>query len=198
MLQTLPEHPTKIRSSPALRVVTLCWLFSALIAGETGALHELPMPVVQGILLLLTLMILAAFRSWPTFREWVLNCDPRILISFHLSRFVGIYFLFLYSQAALPYGFAMLAGYGDIIIASTALLLLCMPSQKKSFGSMLTIWNVCGLFEIVVVLISAARIEFANPDSMRAWSALPLSILPTFVLPLLIASHLFLLLRRGR
>jgi hypothetical protein len=39
-----------------------------------------------------------------------LNLDVRWLVALHLCRFVGFYFLWLYSSGELPYAFAVPGG----------------------------------------------------------------------------------------
>ena len=50
-------------------------------------------------------------------------------------------------------------------------------------------WNVLGLFDILMVLAIAAQTALADPGFRHAFATLPLSLLPTFVVPLVIASH---------
>ena len=40
--------------------------------------------------------------------------DLRLLVLYHLTRFVGVWFLVLYSRGELPYAFAVPGGWGDI------------------------------------------------------------------------------------
>ena len=44
----------------------------------------------------------------------------------------------------------------------------------------------------------AARLAAADPSSMRALLRLPLSLLPTFLVPLLIATHVWIFVRLAR
>jgi hypothetical protein len=48
------------------------------------------------------------------------------------------------------------------------------------------------------VVVTAARLGLADPASMAALLRLPLSLLPTFLVPLIIASHVILGLRLWR
>jgi hypothetical protein len=51
---------------------------------------------------------------------------------------------------------------------------------------------VLGLADILFVVATAARLALADPASMAALLRLPLSLLPTFLVPLIIASHVVL------
>jgi hypothetical protein len=51
------------------------------------------------------------------------------------------------------------------------------------------------LADILYVVGTAARLAFADPASMSALLRLPLALLPTFLVPLIIASHVFIFSR---
>jgi hypothetical protein len=119
----------------------------------------------------------------------------------HLTRFVGAYFLVLYGRGELPYAFAVPGGIGDIVVASLAAVLLLTASPHTRGGRRLYLgWNVIGLFDILGVVTAAATQALADPASMRALVVVPLGLLPTFLVPLIIATHilLFVLLLRER
>ena len=62
----------------------------------------------------------------------------------------------------------------------------------------INIWNFIGLIDILMVVITAARLGLADPVSMRALTVLPLSLLPTFLVPLIIATHVVIFARLAR
>ena len=55
-----------------------------------------------------------------------------------------------------------------------------------------------GLLDLLFVVVTAARLGMADPASMAALLRLPLSLLPTFLVPLLLASHVLLFAILGR
>ena len=71
-------------------------------------------------------------------RAWALTTDIRSLIAFHLIRFVGFYFLFLYSLGELPYNFAVFGGWGDIAVAVLALVVMFFCAKSRSA---LVVWK---------------------------------------------------------
>src|SRR4051812_32892490 len=102
----------------------IAWLAVATFAGVIGAVAALHPPLPQIILALLTVAVLLAFWKAGDFRAWTLNIPRRILLLPHASRWVGFYFLMLQVRGELPYSFAVPAGWGDIIAASTGLALV--------------------------------------------------------------------------
>jgi hypothetical protein len=133
----------------------------------------------------------------PSFRAWLAAVDLRSVIAIHLTRFIGAYFLVLYARGLLPFDFAVLGGWGDIAIATTALLWLVLVAEPTAHRPLLLLWNLCGLIDIVLVVATAARMATADPASMGPMRTLPLSLLPTFLVPLIIASHVLIFWRLG-
>jgi hypothetical protein len=57
------------------------------------------------------------------------------------------------------------------------------------------IWNTIGLIDIIFVVFSALRFGLKDWQLMHALRELPLSLLPTFLVPLIIASHVLIFVR---
>ena len=109
-----------------------------------------------------------------------------------LTRFVGIYFLWLYERGELPFAFAVPGGWGDIAVAATALLLLIF---RPTSATVYRIWNIAGLADILIVVFTATRLALQHAASMAALLRLPLSLLPTFLVPLIIFTHIVIFFR---
>jgi hypothetical protein len=193
----IPTRPPRAAVSSRLVVVIgLVWLAIATGAGTAGPLPVFAPPfVVFG----LAALVLAAGWFLGGFRAWLAAIDARWLVSLHLTRFVGAYFLYLYARGELPYAFAVPGGLGDIAVAIlAALLLLWGPPRDARRRVAYLAWNTLGLVDILFVVVTAARLGLADPASMAALLRLPLSLLPTFLVPLIIASHVILGLRLWR
>ncbi|HEX7862606.1 MAG TPA: hypothetical protein VF773_19890 [Verrucomicrobiae bacterium] len=178
----------------ALTLMGAGWFLVALFIGETELLYTLPGPAAQITLIALTTGLLTAFWTSRSFRTWVDQLDLRILVGLHLIRFVGIYFLVLHKRGELPGRFAVTAGWGDIIVAVGALALLVLPPLLKSSKAVF-LWNTLGLADILLVVTTAAGISFVDRESMSALTRLPLSFLPTMVVPLIITTHVVVMIR---
>ncbi|MDB6113016.1 MAG: hypothetical protein JWR69_4766 [Pedosphaera sp.] len=189
---------TASRISRTVFIAVSVWLLIALAAGYLRLLEPAPRVAIQGILVALTAGVLLAFWKIRSFHDWLMALSLRALILFHAVRFIGLYFLVLYRRGELPFAFAVPGGYGDIAVAITALLVAgCLLNNPASRRIILT-WNLLGLIDILLVVVTAARLGLAKPDSMLALTRLPLSLLPTFIVPLIITSHLIIFYRLRR
>jgi len=170
--------------------VGVLWLLIALILGASGHVATWRPPVPQMVLAGLTVLLLAAVVALSGFRAWLGTLDLRWLVALHLTRFVGIYFLVLYYRdGALPYAFAVPGGWGDILVATLALGLVAVVRELEARRGLVGVWNTLGLIDILFVVATASRLALADPDSMNALLRLPLSLLVTFLVPLIIAGH---------
>jgi hypothetical protein len=106
-----------------------------------------------------------------------------------------VYFLILSARGELPGGFAIPAGWGDIAIASGALVFVLLVPDLLAHRTALLLWNLLGLVDILFVVASAARHVLAAPESMQALLVLPLGLVLTFLVPLIIATHVWLFQR---
>jgi hypothetical protein len=153
---------------------------------------------VQGILFGLTGLLVLCYWRIQLFRSWVDALDLRSLVLLHVTRFVGIYFLVLYRRGELPYEFAVPGGIGDIIVASLAIVVVFLPLSPGNQHRAITIWNVIGFVDILLVVFAAARLGWSGGFALRPLTYLPLSLLPTFLVPVIIASHLAIFARLKR
>lgn len=181
----------------AVVVVVLVWLAAAVALGAAGVFEPLRPPAPQiliGGLTALTLLATAAIRP---LRHWAATVDVRVMVALHLTRLVaGACFLALYQMGGLPYAFAVPGGIGDILVGLLALGLLVAvtPAARLAYG----VWNVLGLVDILFVVATATRIALRDPGALAPLLHLPLSVLPTWLVPLVIASHAVLALRLAR
>ena len=186
-------------SSRAVVLIGLGWLVIATGAAGMGFLSTLRPPTPPLLLVGLTAVVLGAAWFSRGFRGWLSAIDVRWLVGLHLTRFVGVYFLYLYGRGQLPYAFAVPGGWGDIAVASLAALLLLLGSPARTWRRIAyMLWNGLGLADILFVVVTAARLAAVDPESMVALVRLPLSLLPTFLVPLIIASHVVLGVRLAR
>ena len=176
-----------------MRFFVLSWLFVATLVGYSGVLRNtrLPMPALGVAITLAAIGALAVRRDY---REKALRAGVRPLIAVHLVRFGGIYVLWLASRGLLPRDFAMAAGWGHIIVATAAVIvLLAFRPDTPSGRTAILVWNILGVVGVLIVFAAATRIAPADP-LWQGFATLPLSLLPTFVAPLVIATHFLIFL----
>lgn len=176
-------------------VIAALWFVAALGLGASGRVARLHPPAPQLVLAGLTILLIACGVVFGGFRRWVAGFDARAILVVHLTRFVGVYFLLLNRRGELPYAFAVPGGWGDILVASLALLILLRVPEPEHRPHVLLAWNLLGFVDLLLVVGTATRLALADPGSMQALLRLPLSLLPTFLVPILIASHVLLFWR---
>jgi hypothetical protein len=57
------------------------------------------------------------------------------------------------------------------------------------------IWNVVGFVGLLLALVTMARLNLSAPAELRAFTRLPLSLVPTLLIPLLLFIHVVLFVR---
>ncbi|MGA8273252.1 MAG: hypothetical protein WB919_16940 [Candidatus Sulfotelmatobacter sp.] len=166
------------------------------IALSASALHlfktdpNLP-PLALGLAVLIPIVLfLVGFATWEGFRQFATSLNPRTLTSIHSWRIMGFTFLVLYSAGILPGVFALPAGLGDITIGMTAPLValkLANIGQRRSF----IFWQILGIADLVIAITLGTTASLISPHGVttQAMSVLPMSLIPTFAVPLLIMLH---------
>ena len=67
--------------------------------------------------------------------------------------------------------------------------------SKRRLALAFLVWNIAGFADILFVVSTAARLGLAEPQSMKALTEFPLALLPTFLVPIIIATHLLIFFR---
>ena len=181
-----------------LVVGPIIWFCLAYAVGAAGTLRSVPAQTIPVIVALLTVIVLLSCWRVPTARSVVMSLDFRYILGFHLIRFVAALFLLIEAgNGKLAAAFAYPAAIGDMVVALFALLLLGIVT-RPSGRLLLVIWNTAGLVDILFVVSSALRVGLRDWTGMIPLRELPLSLLPTFVVPLIIASHIIIFVRLVR
>lgn len=181
-----------MRAAPRpLYVLLTIWAAIAVAAGAAGCVATSPVPpplIVVG----LTVAWIVAYAASDRVKAWVRAVPLAALVAIHLMRFVGAWFIVLYRQGELPFAFAVPGGWGDILAAATAaaVLLGAIPARTPARRAVLLGWNALGLLDILFVVTTAARLYFVDPTQLGPLTRLPLSLLPTYFVPLIVLSHL--------
>ena len=187
----------------ALTVAILSlWFFLALSCSLLGVFDSKQRPPIPlGAAAILPVVAYAiCYLRWAEFRQFVLAANLRVLTLAQTWRVGGVVFLILHHQGFLPGVFALPAGWGDIAIGATAPLVAWAISSKKSFPKEIFVsWNVLGMLDLVMavtlgILASASSLGvLAGEITTQVMGTFPLSLIPTFFVPLLIIFHLIAL-----
>jgi hypothetical protein len=201
--ESQPSGPGHIRL--AVPVILTVWLLLVASLGAAGAFvgppGTPPLPIALGVAVPLTLFF-AWLRLSPTFREFVLTLDLRLMAAIQAWRWAGLGFLSLYAHRVLPAVFALPAGLGDMAIGVTAPWIVLALAREPGFaarGAFIR-WNVLGIVDLVIALsIGAASAFFASGASGQISTApmasLPLLLIPAFMVPLFVMLHAAALLQ---
>jgi hypothetical protein len=184
-------------SRPFLTVLGI-WFLAACVAGLTGRVAAMTPPLPQVMIGAMTLALILSGSFHPGLRAWLTQVNLRGFVAFHLTRYVGIAFLILYERGQLAREFALTAGWGDIVAATGALAIVVFLRDPMSKPSLFAVWNALGLADILLVVITATRIALHSPEDIRALLIFPMSLVPTFVVPLIMASHVLMIWRLRR
>jgi uncharacterized membrane protein YeaQ/YmgE (transglycosylase-associated protein family) len=130
------------------------------------------------------------FAASGGFRDFLLAANPRTLTLAHTWRINGFIFLALSAYGLLPRLFALPAGLGDMAIGFTAPWIatkLANGEHKRGF----ILWQILGITDLVtaVTLGTTARLIDPSGPGMGVMTVLPMSLVPTFLVPLLLILH---------
>ncbi len=139
------------------------------------------------------LIFFAWMRLSPTFRDFVLSLDLRLVAGMQAWRFAGLGFLFLYAYKVLPGLFALPAGLGDMAVGLAAPWMIVGLSRHPDFAASgaFVRWNWLGIVDLVVALGLGASMAMTAPGAISTapMATLPLLIVPAFLVPLFLMLH---------
>lgn len=181
-------------------VIVVLWLTAALWLSLAGAFDSgsgASAAAIPAAVLLPPLMFSAAIATSVRFRAWIDRIDLRAILLLHTWRMLGLGFLFVYAQGGLPGLFAYPAALGDAAVAAWATLIAYSLWRGRVVSKrQLILWNGFGLVDFAVAVTIGT---LTGPGSIgvldvavttQAMGVPPLSIIPTFVVPLLVITHI--------
>ena len=188
---------SRVRFPGLAAAAAAIWLIVAIAAGATGFFLRLPFPGPQLIMLSLVVATLAAGLANTRLRAWIDAIPLRLLVGVNAIRFIGISFLVLAARGLLDPVFAARAGWGDITVSILAIALVATgdprtPARRLVYHG----WNALGLLDLVVAVGTATAVTLqGTTPGVEAILTFPLSIVPTFLVPLFLANHVFIFRR---
>ncbi|QPC42773.1 hypothetical protein HW532_08730 [Kaustia mangrovi] len=180
-------------------LVVLLWLGAVVVLGGAGAFQaeagEPPLATLTA-LVLPPLAFLLLLRV-PGILSSVLAVDPIWLTAMQGLRILGVGFLFVYAFGHLPGLFAHIAGWGDLLVAALAPVVVARLAADRGFlrSPMYFGFHVLGLLDFVGAvgagLVARGTIPLLGmSESTSALGQLPLLMIPCFAVPLWICFHI--------
>jgi hypothetical protein len=193
---------------PLVAIVLVAWLALVVAAGSHGVFEagpgRPPLPILVAVVLPPGLFALL-YRISERVRAVALSLDLRFLTAVQAWRVGGIMFVVLYAFGLLPGMFAWPAGLGDFAVGIAAPFVLQAQIAQRPDWERRVYWlNIAGLVDFAVaiatgVLSSNSALGFFAGDAPRAsMGLLPLSLIPSFAVPLWIIFHMISLIQLRR
>jgi hypothetical protein len=131
------------------------------------------------------------FGASQRFRQFALSLNPRALTSLQTWRIVGFTFVLLEAHRMLPTIFAWPAGFGDMAVGATATFVawkIAEPGHRRRF----ILWQALGIADLVIAVTLGVTSGLIYPQDvpMALMTVLPLSVIPTFLVPLFMMFHI--------
>jgi hypothetical protein len=193
---TAPPLAPPPRSLAPAALVAIGWFGAAFAASALGAFRTPPGDPPVAIALAagappLAVLVLALNSS--RFRAWASNLDLRFLTLVQTWRVAGLAFLALAAVDALPAGFALPAGIGDVAIGLTAPLVAVFVIGRSD--RLFIAWTVLGIADLLAavtlgVLYSDNPVGLLHGDiGTDLMTTLPMSLIPAFGVPITLVAH---------
>jgi hypothetical protein len=123
--------------------------------------------------------------------------DLATLTALQTFRVGGVFFLVAWLRGALPGGFALPAGLGDIAIGATAPFVAAALARRPTPGRrrLAVAWNLAGVTDLVLAVTmgvthsSSSLGVLATAIKTDALGRYPFSLIPTFFVPLALMLH---------
>jgi hypothetical protein len=181
------------RYARLLSILIAIWFIAVIWASALEAFkRERALP---GIAFLLPLVVFGLWM-WLSagFRRFILSADVRTLTYLQSWRVVGFALVLAGEYKILPDVFARSAGWGDLAIGFTAPLAAMYMTNPERRPWMI-VWQVLGILDLVTAVATAALATaqaqaIGGGISMQPMMMLPLSLIPTFGVPLALMVHI--------
>lgn len=175
------------------------WFFLAVWMGVSGVLVAAGAPpFALGATIILPLLLFALDSRFgnPLFGG-LLRLDLPALIALHTFRILGVIFVVAWSAGTLPAGFALPAGLGDVAVGLSAPFVAAAVAQRRRHYTVLArFWTLAAIADLVVAVTSGILHApspigvLAGPVTTDAMARYPLSLIPSFLVPLALLLHL--------
>lgn len=209
MTTTMLEDPVPVRiiSGPVLAVTAL-WLAGAIGLGVLGLFVPKdggpPLAMLIGVLGPPAIFLLA-YRMSAELRAWVAGLELSDVLALQGWRAAGALFLPLWYFGHLPAAFGLPAGLGDLAVGMAAPF-VAIQIARRAAGAAQAAYALtfAGIADFVVAVgIGASSREgswllLPGEAGSGLMNQLPLSLIPTFLVPLFLIAHIIALIKLRR
>ena len=175
----------------------LVYLVYVSFAAFNGWFDEVSLPpiILKFTMIPLLGFLLLFIFNLPVYKSIVKNLPLSDLVSIHIFRLIGSFFLILGFYKALPSSISLLAGIGDIVTAVSSIFVARAIQNNKSYAIKLSwFWNTFGLLDILATsatafILTKLSIETGS-QGVDALAAFPFCFIPAFAPATIIFLHL--------
>ncbi len=161
----------------------------------------IPVAIVAAVAIPVT-GFLVAWQISASVRAFVEAQDLALLTALQGWRVVGAVFLFLWAYGQLPTVFALPAGLGDVAVGLVApfaaiAVALKAPGWRRAANGV----AIAGLADFAVAIVTGIGsiggnfLDFAGAPSSTIINALPLVLVPSFLVPVFIILHVMAIIK---
>ncbi len=181
------------------------WAGIAALLGQAGVFQidigGIPIAIVAAVAIPVT-GFLVAWQISASVRAFVEAQDLALLTALQGWRVVGAVFLFLWAYGQLPTVFALPAGLGDVAVGLVApfaaiAVALKAPGWRRAANGV----AIAGLADFAVAIVTGIGsiggnfLDFAGAPSSTIINALPLVLVPSFLVPVFIILHVMAIIK---
>lgn len=197
---TAPAPPDALqRGRRTVWTVLGTWFIAATLLALAVPITSLPGPLVPTMILGTLLTWLGLYRASADVRAYLSTVPLWVPIAYNVIRLpIGIGFLIESAAGRMPASVAIPGGWGDIAAGALALVVLPWSGAKTRLARRLVLcWNALALADILMVIFRAQRVILfgEGPSVMQNFAEFPYAWLPGFIVPMVLASHLWLFAR---
>lgn len=139
-------------------------------------------------------LLFGVVKNTASFKRILQGSSLENLVSIHIFRLIGVFFILLAFHDVLPKTFAYLAGIGDILTAIGSFFVANAIKNKKNYAKILTqVWNVFGAVDILFTAIYANVLNVISINGgvmgIETLALFPFCIIPAFAPPMILFLH---------
>jgi hypothetical protein len=187
--------------------VVVGWAALAIVLARAGVWETTPddllrPPNIAFAIAVPTILGSLLVRS-QTFMRWIRRVPLHVLVGVQFYRVAGVLFLIAYAQGDMPAEFALPAGIGDVLVglAAVSVAVVLRKRGEQHARPMVLTWCAFGILDLVVAVATGflsapsplQQLAFDDPNA--AIVSYPFVLIPTFLVPVSIMLHVYVIAR---